>query len=227
MNNIKALGAFILSITFFVAMAFLAALFIVGATKLSELTLPYINYGLIVSVTLCVVVFLPMSIFRATRPVAVFGFQLASYVFGVDVWMLGLLVTYNLWGVGAVFLGLFIAGVGVVPIGVIAAAVNGMWSTVGDLVLGIVLTYGARAFSLFLANKLDRATREKETFDLMRERVAALEFLVAEVSDAEVEWALQRFGWPETTETTSIVRALLTDFVAARKRAATADYSSI
>lgn len=94
-----------------------------------------------------------------TRAWAAMGYLVASYLFGAATWMFGLVITYYLWGGFAVFLGLFIIGVGVVPFGVIAAAMHGYWPTVGSLVVGVVMTFGARALSLFLANSADRRSQ--------------------------------------------------------------------
>src|SRR5208282_5476694 len=107
-----------------------------------------------------VVVLLPLSIFRAPRIVSVWGFLIASYVFGVDVWMYGFLVTFDLWGSIGVLFGLFLGVVGIVPLGMIAAALHALWSIVAELAFGIAITYGARMFAFFLAGTLDRASAE-------------------------------------------------------------------
>jgi hypothetical protein len=49
--------------------------------------------------------------------------------------------------------------VGLVPLGIIAAALHGIWLYVGDLVGGVALTYGARVFAVFLMQTLERPAR--------------------------------------------------------------------
>jgi hypothetical protein len=71
--------------------------------------------------------------------------------------MYGFLMTYALWGVGGLLVGLAFAGVGVVPLGIIAAALHGMWEPVGELIFGVFITYAARAFALYIAKKIDEA----------------------------------------------------------------------
>jgi hypothetical protein len=72
-------------------------------------------------------------------------------------WMYGFLVTYDLWGGTGIFVGLLLGGIGVVPLAIIAAALKQMWTVVGELVYGLVVTYGARMFAFYLAKTLDRA----------------------------------------------------------------------
>jgi hypothetical protein len=156
MEALKAAGSVILGLAVLAALVFVAALFIVGTATVSELALPILDVATAIGVLVCVLVLLPLSIFRATRIVAVWGFFVASYIFGVDVWMYGFLITYALWGAGGLLVGLILGIVGVVPLGMIASAVNGVWFVVFDLAFGVAITYGARVFSLFLANSLDR-----------------------------------------------------------------------
>jgi hypothetical protein len=71
-------------------------------------------------------------------------------------------VTYQLWGGAGIITGLVLAGVGVVPLGIAAAAINGIWYYVVELIFGLFVTYGTRAFALFLANSLERPVTNDE-----------------------------------------------------------------
>ena len=81
--------------------------------------------------------------------------MIASLVFGFTLWVWGLLFTYHLWGAIAVFIGLFLMGVGVVPIAMLATLFKGMWSTLGELVLLTVLTFGTRFAGAWTAAKAE------------------------------------------------------------------------
>ena len=83
------------------------------------------------------------------------GFFIVSYIFGLGVWMYGFLVTYQFWGGTGTFIGLLLGVVGVVPLGIIAAALHGTWYYVGELIIGIAITYQARVFALFLMKPLE------------------------------------------------------------------------
>lgn len=63
------------------------------------------------------------------------GFFIVSYIFGLGVWMYGFLVTYQFWGGTGTFIGLLLGVVGVVPLGIIAAALHGTWYYVGELII--------------------------------------------------------------------------------------------
>lgn len=160
MEAIKTVGAAILGVTVFVAMIFVAVLLIAGTATVAGKVLPFLISATNIGTVFCIVFLLPLSLFRATRIVSVWGFFIASYLFGLGVWMYGFLVTYDLWGGRGVFIGLVLGVVGIVPLGIIAAALKGLWFIAGDLVYGIALTYGARAFALYLAVKIDRAAEE-------------------------------------------------------------------
>lgn len=60
-----------------------------------------------------------------------------------------------LWGGIAVFIGLFLLGVGVVPIAMLATLFNGMWSTLGELFLLLILTFGSRFLGIYLVEKYE------------------------------------------------------------------------
>jgi len=76
-------------------------------------------------------------------------------VFGATLWMEGLLLTLAIWGVGAVFIGLFLAGVGVVPIAMLATLIKGMWGPLIELVLLTIMTFGSRIGAMSLAESLE------------------------------------------------------------------------
>jgi hypothetical protein len=67
----------------------------------------------------------------------------------------GLLLTLAIWGVGAVFIGLFLAGVGVVPIAMLATLLKGMWGPLIELVLLTIMTFGSRIGAMSLAESLE------------------------------------------------------------------------
>ena len=71
-----------------------------------------------------------------------------------------LLLTYIIWGAVAVFIGLFIAGVGVVPIAMLATAIKGEWAITGQIVLLLVLTFGSRMLGFYFAQRADELAYE-------------------------------------------------------------------
>jgi hypothetical protein len=114
-----------------------------------------LNIAAVVAFSACVVVLLPCALFRATRKFSAYGFFISSVIFGVATWILGLLVTFQHWGGIGVFVGIIMGVIGIVPLGMLAAAFNEVWPQVGDLALGLVLTFGARMTAATLAAKAD------------------------------------------------------------------------
>jgi hypothetical protein len=106
-------------------------------------------------VTPVVIAFLRMVAFRKTRPILAIGFYALSYVFGLGLWIFSFLETFDYLGVLGVALGFILAGVVFVPIAIVAAAIHVIWPDVMEILLLIAATYGARAFGLFLATKID------------------------------------------------------------------------
>jgi len=161
MEALKNVGWGLLGIAIIVAVVFLAALLINGMAWVSGYV--FWSYLFDVVTVVCIVLLLPLAPFRKTRIVPAYGLYVASFVFGVCVWMYGFMVTYEFWGGAGVFIGLMLGVVGIVPLGIIAAAWHFEWMIVAELIYGLVLTYGARAIALWLGAKIDRYEMEKRS----------------------------------------------------------------
>lgn len=149
-DKLSEMGSSGLGIIFFLALCSLPAVFLLGAEWLGEKLLPFLLPLSMITLAICILILLPLAIFRATRPLAGNGFFIGSYVFGVTGWFMGLLLTLTLWGGVAALFGLFFFGIGVVPIAMLATLFNGMWLELGLLILAIVLTFGCRILGLVL-----------------------------------------------------------------------------
>ena len=64
-------------------------------------------------------------------------------------------MTYEIWGGVGVFIGLMLVGVGVVPLGILAALSHAEWSYAAELLFGLALTIGARTIALWLMAKIE------------------------------------------------------------------------
>ena len=60
---------------------------------------------------------------------------------------------YIEWGLFAVIIGLVLAGIGVIPIAILATIVEGQWGVLGNIGALIVLTIGLRIFGYWLVEK--------------------------------------------------------------------------
>jgi hypothetical protein len=178
MEALKAAGSVIGGLAIFAALTFIGVVFIIGADTVSDKALPLFTMATVLATVFCVIILLPLSIFRATRIVSVWGFFIASYVFVVYTWMLSFLVTYSLWGAGGVFVGLCLVGIGILPLAIIAAAIHALWLTVADLLLCIVITYGTRMFAIYLAATLERAEAKEATRPFSFVKFASTSFVI-------------------------------------------------
>jgi hypothetical protein len=107
-----------------------------------------------IALAIAVLILLPLAIWRKTRPAAGIGFFVVSYVFGATTWFLGATVTFGSFGwIGLIF-GLFILGIGVVPLGIIGAFFSLGISELGwSLCVMLVITLAARVAGAILADR--------------------------------------------------------------------------
>jgi hypothetical protein len=102
-------------------------------------------------------IFLPLSFVRRTYGFSSGGLFIASIVIGVGIWIWALLLTYHIWGAVGVFIGLFMMGVGVVPVALVATMVKGMWGIFGQLLLALALMWAVRIYAYHVDQKALRA----------------------------------------------------------------------
>ena len=132
----------------------MGAVFIYGATWASTKLMPLFSVLTWIAFGLVVFIILPLAIPRATRGFSSVALFVASYIFGITLWMEGFLLTLSIWGVGAVVIGLFLAGVGVVPVAILATLIKGLWGPLIELILLAIMTFGSRIGAISLAESL-------------------------------------------------------------------------
>jgi len=152
-SNLSSIGTYALGVVIVLALLALPALFIVGGIWVAEKILPWLMLLCFLVLAFNIFILGPLALIPPTRPWAGLGFFISSYLFGLTGWFMGLLLTWILWGGCAVVIGLFIMGIGVVPIAMLATLLNGMWPELGLLILAVVLTYGLRVLGMTLADK--------------------------------------------------------------------------
>ena len=98
-----------------------------------------------IGVAIVAVILLPMALFKATRPAGGTGMYFSSYLFGLTTWFLGATITFVTWGWVGLIIGLIIAGVGVVPIGILAAFISLKEPALGfSLIVMVVIVFATR-----------------------------------------------------------------------------------
>ncbi len=173
MQKLKDIGAVLLGILIIVGILVGSILIIGYGSKVAIKADPILSW---ISLAILVInlITIPLVIFKRTR--AWYGLELffSSMIYGLSLWVYGFLVTYILWGIGAVVVGIFILGIGVVPFGLIASVIHHEWSYFWNLILMLVLTFASRGIGSVL---VDRAESDEgyEDVDVKEEPLKGLE----------------------------------------------------
>jgi hypothetical protein len=154
-EKIKDFGSMILGAGIFIGFILLLLILLKGGLWLSVVLYPWLAGISAITLIITVLILLPLLIFKKTREFSVTGLMIASCIFGTTTWVWSLLLAYFFWGFMGLFIGLSLAGVGVVPIAMLAVIFNGEWSTLWELIFLVILTFGVRFLSVYMATKLD------------------------------------------------------------------------
>ena len=150
-EQLKALGTILLGAAVFLALLALPVVFIMGSLWAAERLLPALIIVGWIALGIDILLLLPLSIIRPFRPFTGGGIFLSSYLFGIVTWLTGFIVTYSVWGLLGVIIGCLLMGVGVVPLGIVASLLNGMWEPFFTLLVLAVVTFGSRLLGLAIA----------------------------------------------------------------------------
>lgn len=155
-EKIKGFGMGVGGLAIAAAVITIPVVFLFGAAWVSQKISPWLMPVFFWTLDACVFVLGPTAFFRSTRGFSAVGLMLASYAFGFVVWVWSFLLVLDLWGMFGVVIGLLLAGIGIVPVAVLAALFHADWASLGDLVIMIAATFGVRILAVWLASKADR-----------------------------------------------------------------------
>jgi len=79
-------------------------------------------------------------------------------VFGTELFAYSCIVAFQIWGYAGLIVGLFLGGIGVVPVALLAALYAAVWHRTqwglsGDILLMLILTFGTRFLGLYLMRR--------------------------------------------------------------------------
>lgn len=140
-------------IIIFALFAAIPTLFVIGGIWAAPKALKYLELPVDIAFSLCLFVFLPLSVFQKTRLASAFGFVASSFIFGACTWFAGLLTSYGYFGLFWTVIALFFIGVGVVPLGIIGEIWHGQWIAAAFLCAGVALTYATRIAGFWVAER--------------------------------------------------------------------------
>lgn len=165
METLKNIGWCLLGIAIFIVVSILTFLLIRWGSGAAAIVIPYVNWASGIVFTICLLLLLPLAIFKKTRGIAGVGLFISSYIFGLSTWLSGFLITYSLWGVLGVIIGVFLAGIGVIATAIIALLIHGEWSLFGIMLLNVALIWGSRILGVYLAEKAENEKVEVEILE--------------------------------------------------------------
>ncbi len=157
MEKLKEIGAALFSLASFAFIIVLAVIFIKGAVWVSVTILPWITILNGFTILIGLFILLPLALIKYTRIVGATALFAASYIYGATLCIWGCVISYAIWGLTGLIIGLLIAGIGVVPIAMLACAVKGLWSLLLQLMILLAITYGSRILALYLVEKTSDA----------------------------------------------------------------------
>lgn len=107
-----------------------------------------------IALVIVLFVLLPFAAWQKTRGAAGICLFVTSYIFGATTWVLGTAVTFASFGWLGLIIGLFVLGVGVVPLGIIGAFFKLNINDLGlSLCVMLVITLAARFAGVYFAAK--------------------------------------------------------------------------
>lgn len=150
---IKNIGSILGVLAFIGASILIIVLLIKGGVWISANIYQWLITIAEITFTIDLLILLPLAFFKKTRRFAASGLMISSFAFGITTWVWSFLITYSAYGTIGLIIGLFLFGIGVLPIAMFATAINGVWSVFGELIMLAFITFGTRIFALYLEEK--------------------------------------------------------------------------
>jgi hypothetical protein len=158
-DRIKSFGLGIGSLIIMLFMVAIPIIILFGMARVSMSIYPWLMPVFFLTLAICVFPLGPLALLTKTRGFAASAYLLSSYVFGAILWIWALLLTFDLWGMFAVIIGILFLGIGIIPVALLAVIFHAEWSSLGDLTIMIVVTFGFRIFAVWLGEKAKRESQ--------------------------------------------------------------------
>jgi len=160
-EKLKSVSQGFLGILFFAVLIIVPIIIINWGILIAEKILPFLATATSILSIISFCIFIPMTIFKKMRIFGGTALMYSSLLFGVTLWVYSALMVYMLWGFIGLFIGLFILGVGVVPVALLASLISGEWVIVWEIIYMLIITLGARIYGLWIIAKAeDQSNRD-------------------------------------------------------------------
>ena len=158
-EKLKGLGWWVVGFSFLVLTFLVVAFFLDGISWLMENYYDLIGiingwvFGLII-------VLIVLSIFPKIRTYTGSGITLATLIWGAIFWLFSLFITYQLWGLLGVIIGIMFFGLGVFATAFLALIFDGQTSVAFFMLLNLIIIYGIRMLGVWIISKQKLETIE-------------------------------------------------------------------
>ena len=106
---------------------------------------------------IAIFVLLPMAAFPRTSSQAGLGLYITSWLFGITTWLLGAGITFAVYGWVGLVIGLFLFGIGVVPLAIFAAFFLIKNTSLGvSLIVMFIIVFAARFGGILFMQRGDK-----------------------------------------------------------------------
>ncbi len=139
-------------------------LLIEGGLLLSTLLYPILNAVSVIAVLVSTFIFLPFSRIKSKKDLAVTGLLATSYILGATLWTFSFITAYEIWGFLGLAIGLFLFGVGVIPVAIIASIFALEWMILLKLLLLIAFIHTLRSYVASLKTQSQTKRRKERPF---------------------------------------------------------------
>jgi len=157
MEKIKNIGWSGLGLLGIIAVGVVVGLFLRGGAWLFEHYSNLINSinGIVFGLVLLLLIF---SLIPKIRAITGSGVVFGTMVWGVLFWFFCLFITYQLWGLIGLLVGVMMFGLGIFATATLALAFAGEWSSVLMVLINLAFIFGVRALGFWII------TKQKEKF---------------------------------------------------------------
>lgn len=157
-DGLKNVVGFVIGAGFLLLLILISLWMIQGAVWVGEHVLQWLINMTWITFGINLFILLPLAFFKKTAMVSGIGMFISSYIFGLTLWFLGLLITYFAWGFFGVFIGLVLGGVGVIPVAALATLLEGELFTLFILVLLSALAFGLKMLGMYIVVRAEEKT---------------------------------------------------------------------
>ena len=165
-KSLNTVGCFIVSIAAIIGFFIILSLFIRGGVWVADKVLPVFFIFSVGVFIFNIIVCLPLAFFKRTKEFSGKALFLSSYLYGLLLWLGCLVITFKIWGWIGIVIGLFLFGIGIVPIALVATILSGLWIIVLHIiVLGIIIWITRSAGVTLLKGYSDFGKQKPQGFE--------------------------------------------------------------